>query len=100
MALSAAVILSDDDRQKSSVSTPARATNLNRHGAVVQLNRELQVGSIVVLKNQRGTEISARVVSQLAALQGAPTYGLEFVEQDEKTQNFWGITFPTNPTNV
>ena len=28
------------------------------------------------------------------ALQEVPTYAIEFVEQDEKTKNFWGIAFP------
>ncbi len=75
---------------------PARATNLNRHGAAVQLNRELLVGSTVVVQNQRGAVISARVVAQLAALQGVPTYAIEFLDQSDKAKNFWGITFPTN----
>jgi len=74
---------------------PAKATNLNRHGAAVQLNRELLVGSTVVVRNQRGTLISARVVAQLAGLQGVPTYAIEFLEQDDNAKNFWGITFPS-----
>jgi hypothetical protein len=47
------------------------------------------------VKNQRGTQVSARVVAQLATLQGVSTYGVEFVEQDEKAKNFWGISFPS-----
>src|SRR4029077_8784795 len=43
---------------------PARATNLNRHGAAVQLNRELLVGSVVLVRNKRGTQVSARLVAQ------------------------------------
>ena len=73
---------------------PARATNLNKHGAAVQLHRELQVGSIVAVKNNRGIQVSARVVSQLVARDGVPTYALEFVEPDEKASDFWGIAFP------
>ena len=73
---------------------PARATNLNRHGAAVQLHRDLLVGSIIAVKNKRGTQVSARVVSQLVARDGVPTYAIEFVEQDDKTTEFWGITFP------
>jgi hypothetical protein len=96
MALSATVGLSGQDRQKNPFSLPARATNLNRHGAAVQLQRELLVGSTIVVRNQRGTVASARVVAQLAALQGVPTYAIEFLEQDDKTKTFWGITFPSN----
>jgi hypothetical protein len=88
--------LSGQDRQKCSFTMPARATNLNRHGAAVQLNRELVVGSIVIVQNKRGTQISARVVAQLGARQGVPTYGIEFVEEDDRCKNFWGIAFPSN----
>jgi hypothetical protein len=96
MALHAPVGLSGEDRQKSPFEMPAKATNLNRHGASVQLDRELQIGSVVLVRNQRGTRISARVVARLAALKGVSTYGIEFVEHDEKATNFWGITFPSN----
>lgn len=75
---------------------PARATNLNRHGATVQLNRELAVGSTVVVQNVRGTQVSARVVAQVSATEGGDRiYGIEFVEQDDRVKKFWGITFPT-----
>jgi len=96
MALKASVGLAGEDRQKCSFTMPARATNLNRHGAAVQLERELQVGSVVTLKNQRGTQISARVVAHLSAHKGIATYGVEFVDADDTAQNFWGITFPAN----
>ena len=86
MALSAPIGLSGEDRQKCAFTMPAKATNLNQHGAAIQLNRELLVGSTVVVRNQRGTQVSARVVTQLAALQGVPTYAIEFVEQDDKTE--------------
>jgi len=84
IALSSPVGLTGQDRQKFSFTMPARATNLNKHGAAVQLQRELLVGSIVAVKNKRGTQISARVVSQLVARDGVPTYAIEFVEQDER----------------
>jgi hypothetical protein len=94
MALSASVGLSGEDRQKATFTITARATNLNRHGAAVALDRQLQVGTVLTVKNQRGDEVPARVVAQLAALQGVLTYGIEFVEQDEAAKNFWGISFP------
>jgi hypothetical protein len=95
MALTAPVGLSGEDRQKCPFTMPAKATNLNRHGAAIQLHRELQVGSTVVVRNKSGTEVSARVVAQLAAIQGVTTYGIEFLEKDDKAKNFWGITFPS-----
>jgi hypothetical protein len=94
MALHSAVGLSGQDRQKSSFTIPARATNLNRHGAAVQLQRELVVGSVVVVRNNRGTEVSARIVAQLGAREGVPTYAIEFIEEGDGAGNFWGITFP------
>jgi len=95
MALNAAVALSGQDSQKNAFNLPARATNLNRHGAAVALQRELQVGSTIIVQNKRGTEIAARVVAQLAALQGVPTYAIEFLDKDDKAKAFWGITFPS-----
>jgi hypothetical protein len=94
MALSAKIGLSGQDRQKCSFTMPARATNLNRHGAAVQLNRELQIGSSVVIQNSRRTQASARIVTQVSAVGGVFTYGVEF-QGDDSVENFWGITFPS-----
>lgn len=94
--LHAPVGLSGEDRQKCSFTITAKATNLNKHGAAVQLNRELVVGSVVLVRNKQGAQVSARVVAQLATLQGVPTYGIEFVEKDERAGGFWGIAFPSN----
>jgi hypothetical protein len=96
MALNASVGMSGEDRLKVTFTMPAKATNLNRHGAAVHLPRELQVGTVVKLKNQRGAEVTARIVSQIAAMQGVSTYGVEFVDVDEKALQFWGISFPKN----
>jgi len=79
MSLNAPVALSGEDRQKCSFTMPSKATNLNRHGAAVQLNRELLVGSVVLVRNKRGTQVSARVVALLAAVKGVSTYGWSFV---------------------
>lgn len=94
MALNAPVGLSGEDRQKCSFALSVKATNLNRHGGAVQLKRELSVGSTVQLRNNRGTKISARVVTQVSAVEGVNTYGVEFVEGEGPATNFWGITFP------
>jgi len=48
------------------------------------------------VRNQRGTQASARIVAQLPALGGVSTYAIEFVEMDDKASNFWGITFPSD----
>jgi len=95
MLLHAAVHVSGEDRRKASFTASARATNLNRCGAAVQVNRELPVGSTVVVRNQRGLEVSARVVTQISARDGLCTYGIEFLETDDQEKAFWGISFPT-----
>ena len=95
MSLHASVGLSGHDRHKASFTANAKATNLNKHGAAVQLHRELPVGATVMMRNRAGVQVSARVVSQISAVEGVCTYGIEFVEHDEKAKLFWGITFPT-----
>jgi hypothetical protein len=101
MALHASVGLSGEDRQKCSFTIPAaKATKLNKHGAAVQLSRELLVGSVVSVNNKQGTKLSARVVAQLAALEGVLTYAIEFIEQDKRAETFWGINFPPNTSNA
>jgi hypothetical protein len=74
----------------------AKATNLNRHGAAIRLKCELLVGSTVVVRNNRGAQAFARVVAQVAGMKGVRTYGIEFLEENDKVKNFWGITFPSN----
>lgn len=95
MALNTPIGLSDQDVQKCPFTMPAKATDLNRFGAAIHLPRQLLVGSTVILRNARGTQVSARVVAQLAASQGLSVYGIEFVEQDDTASSFWGITFPS-----
>jgi hypothetical protein len=70
MALNAPIGLSGQDREKCTFTMPARATNLNRHGAAIQLNRELPVGSTVVVRNSRGAQAPMRVVAQVSVAQG------------------------------
>jgi len=96
MSLNAAVGLTGEDKLKVNFTMAAKATNLNRHGAAVQLSRDLPVGSVITLKNQRGAQVSAKIVSVISAVQGVSTYGVEFVDKDENAKQFWGISFPTN----
>ena len=94
MALSAPVGLSGEDNQKCPFSMPAKATNLNRYGAAIHVPRTLLVGSTVNVRNKGGTQLSARVVAQLAVSQGVSAYGIEFMESGDVSNGFWGITFP------
>lgn len=90
--------ISGEDRAKGSFSASAKAINLSKHGAAIQVGRQLVIGTTVLVRNKLGTQISARIVTELSAVQGGQyTYGIEFVEEDGN--NFWGITFPvTNLT--
>ncbi|MBZ5574499.1 MAG: PilZ domain-containing protein [Acidobacteriia bacterium] len=97
LALNARITLSGHDPAKCPFTIPAKATKLNRHGAAIQLNRELLLGSTIVLRNNKHhtTQASARVVTQVSAnVQGIYTYGVEFLEADAVKKNFWGIYFP------
>lgn len=46
-----------------------------------------------MVRNVRGTQVSARVVAQLAASQAISIYGID-LQQDDATNSFWGIAFP------
>jgi hypothetical protein len=94
MALKATVGLSGQD-QSGSFTTPAKATDLNRHGGTIQLNREVLTGSTIAVRNKRGTQVPARIVKQVSAVDGVRIYGIEFIDDDDRAKNFWGITFPT-----
>ena len=96
MALNAAVGLTGEDHTKTSFSMTANATNLNRHGAAIHVPRELPVGMMLQVRNKSGKKLSARVVTQVSAVQGKHIYGIEFVEDSELSRNFWGISFPSN----
>ena len=95
LALNVGVRLDGQDRQKCAFTLlPARATNLNRHGAAIQVGRELLVGSTLSVRHGRGgVKTGARVVVQVSAGQGKFTYGIEFIDSSG-TRDFWGISFP------
>jgi hypothetical protein len=95
IALLVAVEVSGKDIARSCFNVVTTATNLNRHGAAVHLNRDLAVESVIVLTNSRGSRTSARIVDQTLA-RDIYTYGVEFLEA-EKTRNFWGLRFPSDP---
>jgi hypothetical protein len=96
ITLNSKVAVSGEDRSKCSFTIGAKATNLNKHGGAIQITRELLVGTKVLVRNKRGMQISARVVSQINAEEGLLRYGIEFVEEDARSATFWGITFPSS----
>ena len=94
IALKTPIGLSGEDYLKVPFTMPARATNFNRHGATIQLTRKLSVGSMVLVRNNRGIQVTARIVAQVSAIDGLHCYGIEFLEQ-ATAENFWGIIFPS-----
>jgi hypothetical protein len=96
MLLKTSVEVAGDDRLKCPFAMRATATSLNPNGAVIQLARDLIVGSVVLIQNRRGTRLSARIVSCLSSTNGIFNYDVEFVEEDEEANSFWGISFPPN----
>jgi len=95
IALKTSIGLSGEDAMKCAFTMTAKATNLNQHGASIQSTRDLKIGSTVLVRNNRGSQVSARVVAQLRAVDGVRSYGIEFLDSDGGMQNFWGISFPT-----
>jgi PilZ domain-containing protein len=93
MTLTVPVEVSGKDVENSSFSVATTATNLDRNGATLHLNRDLPVNSLLVVKNSRGTRTSARVIAQTRLAETKFAYGAEFLE-DNNAQDFWGINFP------
>lgn len=86
--------VSGKDVDRSSFKVTATATNLNRNGATIHLNRDLPIDTVLVVQNSRGARASVRVVAQTRA-GDMYAYGMEFVEA-EKVKDFWGINFPSH----
>ena len=79
------------DLQKCAFSEAATATNLNLHGAAIQLNRQLITGSVITVTNRIGIEAPARIVAQVGVAEDAFIYGIEFVQG--RQPNFLGVSF-------
>jgi hypothetical protein len=98
IALMAPVEISGKDVEKSSFTLITTATNLNRNGAMLRLNLDLAVHSVVVIQNSRGARTSARIVEQTSTAEGVYAYGVEFLEPGH-LNDFWGISFNTRPSS-
>ena len=98
IALTVAIQVSGEDVEKGSFTLTTTASSLNRTGAALRLNRDLSVGSILVLQNSRGTRTSVRVAAQVLTREGSYMYGVEFTDQADSLGDFWGIAFPVSFT--
>jgi hypothetical protein len=72
-----------------------KATNLNYHGAVIMVPRQVPIGSILKVRNNHKLEAAVKVVSRANAVSGMNGYGVQFVEE---AAGFWGIHFPIADT--
>lgn len=88
------VEVSGQDGKGENFSFPTTATNLNRNGATLHVNRDLPIDSVIVLENSRGARTSARIVARVSIVQDLCSYGVEFVGADG-VNDFWGISFPS-----
>jgi hypothetical protein len=70
----------------------ATATNLNRYGALVCSEREVRVGSHVLLINPKNEKALARVVVEAHRRESLRQYGVEFMDS-RAGETFWGLTF-------
>jgi hypothetical protein len=94
IALTVPLEVSGKDVQRSSFTVSTTATSLNGNGAALHLSHDLSVGSVLVVRNSRGTRTSVRVVAQVITGDGAYNYGVEFLDEANSLNDFWGIAFP------
>jgi hypothetical protein len=95
IALTVPLEVSGKDAQRSSFTVNTTATSLNGNGAALHLSHDLPVGSVLVVRNSRGTRTSARVVAQVITGDGVYKYGVEFLDEANIVKDFWGIAFPS-----
>ena len=93
IALTAPLEVSGQDVERSSFTTNTTATSLNRNGAALHLSHDLSLGSELVIKNNRGARISARVVARTVSRDDVYMYGVEFLDEADNVKDFWGIAF-------
>ena len=73
------VEVSGRDGNEESFTFATTATNLNRNGATLHVNRDLPIDTVIVLKNSRGARTSARIVARVSIVQDLCSYGVEFL---------------------
>jgi len=87
------VEVSGRDANGERFSFTTTATNLNRNGATLHVNRDLRIDSVIVPQNSRAARTSARIVARVNIVQNLCSYGMEFIGADS-VKGFWGISFP------
>lgn len=90
IALTVPLEVSGHDVERSSFTLTTTATSLNRNGAALHLNRDLSVGSVLVVQNSRGTRTSARVVAQTPSGEGVYNVRLGIYRRSRWREGFLG----------
>ena len=73
------VEVSGRDGNEESFTFATTATNLNRNGATLHVNRDLRIDSVIVPQNSRAARTSARIVARVNIVQNLCSYGMEFI---------------------
>jgi hypothetical protein len=84
------------DRSGQEFTVGGKATNLNYYGAAITVPRQVPVGTTLKVRNNHKLEATVKVVSQVKAVSGMHSYGVQFVEE---SAGFWGIHFPLADPN-
>jgi hypothetical protein len=79
------------DRNGQDFTVGGKATSLNYYGAAIMVPRQIPVGSTLKVRNNHKFEAAVKVVSQIKAVSGMHSYGVQFVNEEA---GFWGIHFP------
>jgi hypothetical protein len=79
------------DRNGQEFTVGGKATNLNYYGAAIMVPRQVPVGTTLKVRNNHKFEAAVKVVSQINAVSGMHSYGVQFVDE---AAGFWGIHFP------
>lgn len=79
------------DRNGQNFTVGGKATSLNYYGAAIMVPRQVPVGSTLTVRNNHRFEAAVKVVSQIKAVSGMHSYGVQFLDEQI---GFWGIHFP------
>jgi len=79
------------DRHGQEFTVGGKATSLNHFGAAIIVPRQVPLGSTLTVRNNHRLEAAVKVVSQIKAVSGMHSYGVQFVDD---AAGFWGIVFP------
>ena len=96
IAMLQSIGVSGQDKNGQEFTVGGKATNLNHYGAAIMVPRQVPLGSTLTVRNNHKFEAAVKVVSQINAVSGMHSYGVQFVND---AAGFWGVHFPVNDPN-